>query len=194
MNASSDMLIAGLLGFAFALSGCRRDMADQPRFKPLAANPFFADGAASRPLLAHTVARGELRADAHFFTGRVDGALVAEFPAPVTRAMLERGHERYDIYCAVCHGRTGESNGIVVQRGFPPPTSLHLQRLRDAPVGYFFEVITNGLGLMYPYASRVTPADRWAIVAYIRALQLSQNAALADAEPAQRSKLEALPR
>jgi mono/diheme cytochrome c family protein len=189
MKTRRKLFLLGL-PLALALTACRRDMADQPRLKPLAANSFFADGAASRSLPSHTLARGELRADEHFFTGRVNGVLVAEFPAPVSRAMIERGHERYDIYCAVCHGRTGESDGIVVQRGFPSPPSLHLPRLQDAPAGYFFEVITNGFGVMYPYATRVTPADRWAIAAYIRALQFSRSATLADAEPAARAKLE----
>ncbi len=173
------------------LAACRRDMADQAHHEPLEASRFFADGAASRPLPAHTVPRGQLREDAHFFTGRIEGQLVTTFPAPVTRAQIERGRERYEIYCAVCHGSTGEGNGMIVQRGFPPPPSLHLDRLRDAPVGHFYEVITNGFGVMYPYASRVEPADRWAIAAYIRALQFSQHAATTDAEPAQRAKLEA---
>ncbi|MEA3212568.1 MAG: hypothetical protein QOE70_5625 [Chthoniobacter sp.] len=173
------------------LAGCRRDMADQAHHEPLEASTFFADGAASRPLPAHTIARGQLREDEHYFTGRVAGQLVNTFPAPVTRAQLERGRERFEIYCAVCHGRTGEGNGMIVQRGFPAPPSLHIDRLRDAPAGYFFEVMTNGYGLMYPYAARVEPADRWAIAAYLRALQLSQRATLADADPAERMKLEA---
>ncbi len=176
------------------LTACRRDMADQPKFKPLAANFFFADGAASRPIPAHTVPRGQLREDALFFTGRIGGELVKELPSPVTLAMLERGQERYEIFCAVCHGADGEGRGAVVQRGFPQPPSLHIPRLREVPVGHFFEVITNGFGVMYPYASRVEPADRWAIAAYLRALQLSQSATLTDAEPAARAKLEALPR
>jgi mono/diheme cytochrome c family protein len=172
------------------LAACRRDMADQAHHEPLEASPFFADGAASRPIPAHTIARGQLRGDEHYFTGRVGGQLVNTFPAPITRPQLERGRERFEIYCAVCHGRTGEGNGMVVQRGFPVPPSLLIDRLRDAPAGHFFEVITNGYGLMYPYAARVEPADRWAIAAYIRALQLSGHASLADAEPAQRAKLE----
>ncbi len=175
------------------LAACRRDMADQAHHEPLEASSFFADGAASRPLPAHTVPRGQLRDDEQFFTGRVAGQLVTTFPAPVSTAQIARGRERYDIYCAVCHGRTGEGQGMIVQRGFPPPPSLHLDRLREAPVGHFYEVITNGFGVMYSYAARVEPADRWAIAAYIRALQLSQHAALADVAPEQRAKLEDAP-
>ena len=188
------MLAVGAVSLALLfLTGCRRDTADQPHYKPLAASEFFADRAASRPVPPHTVARGQLRSDEGFFTGRENGELVAELPMPATRAILERGRERYEIYCAVCHGRTGEGNGMIVQRGFPTPPSFHIDRLRDAPVGHFFEVITNGFGLMYPYAVRVEPADRWAIAAYIRALQLSQRAVLADADPAARAKLESSP-
>lgn len=173
------------------LPACRRDMADQRRQKPLSASPLFADGTSARPLPPHTIARGELREDEHFFSGKVNGQVVNTLPEPVTATLLQRGRERFEIYCAVCHGSTGEGNGIVVQRGFPVPPSLHLDRLREAPVGHFFEVISNGYGVMAPYASRVRPADRWAIAAYIRALQLSQHAVLADADPAARAKLEA---
>ena len=183
-------LISGTVGLLLIV-GCRRDMADQAHRRPLETSGFFADGASSRTLPAHTIARGQLREDEHAFTGRVNGQLVTTFPEPVTQVQLERGRERFEIYCAVCHGRTGEGNGVIVQRGFPPPPSLHLDRLREAPVGHFFEVMTNGYGLMYSYASRVEPADRWAIAAYIRALQLSQHAALTDADPSDRAKLEA---
>lgn len=182
-----------LLVAVVLLIGCRRDMIDGARYKPLEASGFFTDGGASRPLPEHTLARGELRADEHYFTGRTNGNLVTTFPEPVTRATLERGRERFEIYCAVCHGRVGDGRGMIVQRGFPPPPSLHEQRLKEVPVGHFFEVITNGFGVMYSYANRVEPADRWAIAAYIRALQLSQHARLADAEPGERAKLEALP-
>lgn len=181
------------LATAALLWGCRRDMLDNARYKPLEASEFFADGGASRPLPAHTVARGELRADAHYFTGRVQGQLASTFPEPITKATLERGRQRFEIYCAVCHGRTGEGQGMIVLRGFPPPPSLHIDRLREVPVGHFYEVITNGFGVMYSYANRVEPADRWAIAAYIRALQLSQHATLADAEPEARAKLGAAP-
>jgi mono/diheme cytochrome c family protein len=166
-------------------------MAQQARYQPLEPSSFFSNGMASRPIPAHTIARGQLREDEHLYTGRVAGQLATTFPAPVTRAVLERGQQRFEIYCAVCHGRTGEGNGMIVQRGFPPPPSMHIDRLRNAPAGYFFEVITNGYGLMYSYATRVEPADRWAIAAYIRTLQFSQHATLADAEPQERANLEA---
>jgi len=157
-------------------------MVDQQHLKPLAEENFFADGAGSRPPPAHSIARGGLRDDEQYFTGKIGNDLAVTMPVPVTRDVLERGRERFDIYCAVCHAHTGEGNGTIVQRGFPQPPSLHEERLRNAPVGYFFDVMTNGYGVMYPYASRVTPADRWAIIAYIRALQLSQHAAPSDAD------------
>jgi mono/diheme cytochrome c family protein len=179
-----------IIVFAFlACTACRRDMADQARREPLEASRFFADGASARVPPPHTVARGEAREDEYFHTGRVGGILVTELPAPVSREILRRGQERYDIYCAVCHGRGGEGRGMVVRHGFPSPPSLHEERLRAAPVGHFYEVISHGYGVMYSYASRVEPADRWAIAAYIRALQLSQHATLADAEPSVRAKL-----
>jgi mono/diheme cytochrome c family protein len=169
----------GLLG-----AGCRKGMVDQPHLKPLAEDHFFADGSGARVPPAHTVARGELREDAAFYTGQIDGHLVAAFPQPVTRELLARGRERFEIYCAVCHGRTGAADGMIVQRGFPKPPSLHEPRLRDAPIGHFFDVMTNGYGVMFSYASRVPPEDRWAVAAYIRALQLSQHATPADADAA----------
>jgi mono/diheme cytochrome c family protein len=185
-NSLAPVLLLGVL----ALCGCRRDMADQPKLKPLAASNFFADGAASRTAPAHTVSREDLP-ESPFSTGRERGELVKESPVPISAALLARGRERYDIYCSVCHGRTGEGHGMIVQRGFPTPPSLHDPRLRAAPAGHYFDVITHGFGLMYPYASRVAPADRWAIVAYIRALQLSEHANLADAAPEGRAQLEA---
>lgn len=146
---------------------------------------------ASRPLVAHTVARGHLEADEVLYTGKIGTNLVETFPFPITREVLERGHERFDIYCSPCHGRTGEGNGMVVQRGFPPPPSYHIDRLRQAPAGHFFDVITQGYGIMYSYAQRVEPADRWAIAAYIRVLQKSHDATLAQVPAQQRAKLEA---
>jgi mono/diheme cytochrome c family protein len=131
-----------------------------------------------------------LHEDEQLYTGHANGLPVNTFPTPVTMEMLERGQQRFDIYCAVCHGRTGEGNGMIVRRGFPTPPSFHIDRLREAPVGHFVEVINNGYGLMYSYASRVQPADRWAIAAYIRALQLSQHAGLADAPADEQAKLE----
>ncbi len=171
-------------------TSCRRGMVDQQHLKPLAEENFFSDSRASRVPPAHTVARGELRDDQQFYTGKIGNELAATFPMPVTRQSLARGRERFDIYCAVCHAPTGEGNGMIVQRGFPQPPSFHEQRLRDAPVGHFVDVITNGYGVMYSYASRVSPEDRWAIAAYIRALQLSQHATATDAEAAAMQQLE----
>jgi len=174
-----------------ALCGCRQDMYNQPRYKTFAADPFFSNGSSARPLPPHTVARGHADVDTEYFQGETaDGKLVETFPMPITRAMLDRGRERFEIYCAVCHGRTGEGNGMIVQRGFPSPPSYHSDRLRNAPVGYLYHVITDGYGVMYPYASRVQPADRWAIVAYIRALQLSRDAKVGDVPPEELSTLQ----
>ena len=172
-------------------TACRQDMYNQPKYKPLAASEFFADGTSARPLPPHTVARGHLDEDTIFFTGKNDdGTLAATFPMPITKDLLKRGQERFNIYCSVCHGYEGDGNGMIVQRGFPPPNSYHIDRLRQAPPGYFYNVITNGYGVMYSYASRVEPADRWAIAAYIRALQLSRNGRLDDAPADERAKLE----
>ncbi len=146
---------------------------------------------ASRPIVAHTVARGELNEDEAFYTGKIGTNLVAAFPMPITREVLLRGRERFEIYCAACHDRTGEGRGIIVQRGFPPPLSFQLDRLRAAPVGHFFDVISHGYGIMYSYADRAEPADRWAIAAYIRVLQASRSATVADVPPAERTRLEA---
>ncbi|MDB6017100.1 MAG: ABC-type Fe3+ transport system protein [Pedosphaera sp.] len=172
------------------LCGCRREMYHQPRSDPLASSTLFANGAASRPLVPGTVARGHLDADEQFYTGKKGTNLIENIPIKVTRQVLERGRERYDIYCSVCHGRTGAGNGMIPQRGFPPPPSYHIDRLRQAPAGYYYDVITHGYGIMYSYAERVEPADRWAITAYIRALQLSHNASLADLTPSERAQLE----
>lgn len=172
------------------LAACGPNMQDQAKYKPQAASSFFADGSAARPPVADTVARGQARTDDYYYTGLANGTPVAAFPAPVTREQIERGHERYDIYCAVCHGLTGYGDGMIVQRGFPQPPSFHSEALRDAPVGHFYDVITNGYGVMYPYASRVAPEDRWAIAAYIRALQLSQRAAPGDVPPERRPTLD----
>jgi len=184
------------ISFAFTLlltvTACRRDMFNQPSTQPLSRNDFFQDNQmASRPLVMHTVARGQLQEDEAFYTGKIGTNLVTTFPMPVTRELLERGRERFDIYCSVCHGRTGEGNGMIVQRGFPIPPSYHIDRLRQAPVGHFFDVMTQGYGIMYSYAERVKPEDRWAIAAYIRALQLSQNMKLAELPASERAQLEA---
>jgi cytochrome c len=167
-------------------------MHDQPRYEPLEASSFFADGRASRPLLPGTVARGQLRTDTHAYTGKVDGNLVETLPMPVTRALLERGRERYNIYCAPCHDRLGGGQGMVVQRGFRRPPSLHIDRLREAPIGHFYDVMSNGFGVMMDYAAQVPPADRWAIAAYIRVLQLSQHAQLTDVPEDIRRQLQSM--
>lgn len=184
--------LAGLVGLvwaALAVAGCRRGMEIDGRIKPLQESKFFPNGSTARQPREETVARGELHEDTFFYKGEVDGRLVVSFPKPVTLATLKRGRERFDIYCAVCHGRTGEGNGMVVERGFPAPPTYHQDRLRQAPVGYLFGVITRGYGVMYSYADRVSAEDRWAIVAYIRALQLSQNSTLGDVPSAQRKEL-----
>jgi mono/diheme cytochrome c family protein len=172
------------------LAACRQDMHDAPRYEPLEASAFFADGRSARPLVEHTVARGTLREDELLYTGRIGGELADEFPMPVTAAMMARGRERFNVFCSPCHGRTGMGNGMVVQRGFRAPPSFHEERLRMAPVGHFFDVMTNGFGAMQDYASQLPVADRWAIAAYIRALQLSQRATLADVPPDRRADLD----
>jgi mono/diheme cytochrome c family protein len=164
-------------------------MHDQPRFEPFEATSLFADGRSARPRVPGTVARGERELDAHFLEGRVDGELAATFPMEVTRAVLLRGRERYDVFCAACHDRAGTGEGIVVERGLKQPPSFHVERLRRAPPGYFFDVITRGFGAMTDLSDRVPPADRWAIAAWVRVLQRSQNATLADVSEAARARL-----
>jgi mono/diheme cytochrome c family protein len=174
----------------FALTACRQDMHDAPSYDPLQEAPFFTNGAASRTLVANTVARGQLHEDELFYTGKVNGQPATEFPMPVTAALMARGQERFNVFCTPCHGRTGLGNGMIVQRGFRQPPSYHEERLRNAPVGYFFDVMTNGFGAMQDYSAQVPPADRWAIAAYIRALQLSQAATLADVPADRRGDLD----
>jgi mono/diheme cytochrome c family protein len=171
-----------------AAAGCRQDMHDQPRYEPLERSRFFADGRASRPLVPGVIARGHLQADSAFYRGEVDGKFAEVFPLPVTRELLERGRERYDIFCAPCHDHVGAGAGVIVQRGFKSPASFHEERLRGMPPGYFFQAMTNGFGVMASYAAQVPPRDRWAIVAYIRALQLSQHAVVADVPAATRRR------
>ncbi|MNX93684.1 Cytochrome c [compost metagenome] len=172
------------------LVGCQQQMAHQPKYGPLASSDFFANEQAARPLVDGTVPRGEKRPDAYFQTGLVGGKAVDAFPFPITLRVLERGRERFEIYCAPCHDRTGNGNGMIVQRGFTRPPSLHEPRLIQAPAGHFVQVMALGFGTMYSYASRVSAEERWAVAAYLRALQLSQRAPLADAPPAERSRLE----
>jgi mono/diheme cytochrome c family protein len=148
----------------------------QPKDKPLRQNNFFADGRGSRPLVSGTVARGQLRDDAYFYTGKVDGKEGDVMPFPVTEQVLKRGQERYNIYCTPCHSRTGDGNGMIVQRGFRKPPSYVDPKVLNAPIGHYYDVMTNGFGAMNDYAAQVAPRDRWAIAAYIRVLQLSQRA------------------
>ena len=179
------------LALAALLTGCRQDMQDQPKYIPLRPSSFFADGRSERPLVEGTVARGHLDADTAFYRGKVDGKPINAIPFSITRAVLQRGQERFNIYCAPCHDRLGNGHGMIAQRGFnhPPPQSYHIDRLRQAPVGYFFDVITNGLGAMPDYAAQIEPRDRWAIVAYVRVLQLSQHASVNDVPPEARAEL-----
>ncbi|MCY4604770.1 MAG: cytochrome c [Gemmatimonadetes bacterium] len=169
-----------LLGAALLLigaAGCelRQAMYDKKKYEPLEASAFFADGMSFRAQVDGTVARGQLMLDEHFYQGKIQGQLAETLPVAVDRQLLERGQERYNIFCAPCHDQTGAGNGMIVQRGLKQPLTFHQQRLREVPVGHFYDVITNGFGVMYSYASRISVADRWAIVAYIKVLQLSQN-------------------
>jgi mono/diheme cytochrome c family protein len=193
-----NRLLIPLLVAAGVLAGCRNDMHDQPRYEPYRKSDFFADKRGSRDIIEGTVARGQLRENKAFYTGKIDNPnpnaqvetttdasgntlvssfpnAITDFPIPVTRELIDRGHERYNIYCMVCHGPVGNGDGMVVRRGFPQPPTYHDDRLRNAPVGHFYDVITNGWGKMNSYAAQVQPADRWAIVAYIRALQVSRS-------------------
>lgn len=181
-------LLAAVVVFA-NLPACRQDMHDQPRMEPLEPSVFFRDGRASRPVLEGTVALGQLQEDAHLHTGKVAGKDAGAFPFAVTRDVIERGRQRYTIFCEPCHGSLGDGRGMVVERGFRQAASFHIDRLRSAPPGYFFDVITRGFGVMYSYASRIEPSDRWAIVSYIRALQLSQNATIEDVPAEHRDEL-----
>jgi hypothetical protein len=172
-----------------SVAGCRRDMQIQPRYDTYAATNFFDDGRSARQPVPGTVARGYLRIDDHLYKGKIDGKDADTFPFPITATDILRGQQRFNIYCTPCHDYTGSGRGMIVQRGFPEPPSLHIDRLRQAPVGHFFDVMTNGFGNMYSYAARVTPEDRWRIAAYIRALQLSEHATPADVPEDEREKL-----
>jgi Cytochrome C oxidase, cbb3-type, subunit III len=186
--------VACLLASAMMLVACNQKMGEQPAYRPYQASQLFADGTSARPVPADTVARGHLEDDALLFTGKdAQGNDSTQFPFPVTSEVLQRGRDRFNIYCVPCHGPVGDGDGLVVQRGFNPPPSYHSDRLRQAPVGHFFDVMTNGLGAMPSYADQIPVADRWAIVAYIRALQLSQYAQLSDLPPDGQAQLEAQP-
>jgi mono/diheme cytochrome c family protein len=167
-------------------------MRDQPRYEALEASDFFADGKSARPLVEGVVARGQLREDEAFYTGREKGELVSEIPAAVTvdRQLLERGAERFRVYCSVCHSLTGDGNGMVVQRGFRRPPAYTIERLRKAPIGHFYDVMTHGFGAMPSFKTQIAVPDRWAIAAYVRVLQLSQHATIDDVPEEDQAKLE----
>ena len=176
--------------FLVLAAACRQDMHDQPKYVPLRQSSFFGDERSARPLVPGTVARGHLRDDTLLYTGKINGADATVFPLVADARVMARGQERFDIYCSPCHGRTGQGDGMVVRRGFRRPPSFHEDRLRNAPIGHLFDVITNGFGAMPDYATQIRAEDRWAIVVYMRALQLSEHATLADVAADKRSELE----
>lgn len=189
-----------LASAALFAAACRQDMHDQPKHKPFTGSVLFKDHRSARPLVAGTVARGQLMEDEHLWTGKIDGKPAETFPAALAAhfgggadwqaRMLARGHDRFQIQCTPCHGSVGDGNGMIVQRGMKRPPSYHIDRLQKAPPGYFFDVITNGFGAMFDQRDRIQVEDRWAIVAYLRALQLSQNAQYADLSAEQRDELD----
>jgi mono/diheme cytochrome c family protein len=186
--------LAGWLAVSLVLlaGGCRRDMYDQPRYEAYEPSTFFADGTSSRPLPVGTVARGELRADTLYYEGKIDGKDADVFPFAIDEATLELGRERFMVYCTPCHGRLGDGRGMVVRRGFSPPPTFHSEYLRKKPPGHFFNVISHGYGAMYSYAARIPVKHRWAIVAYIRALQYSWDASPEDLNEEDRKILAGL--
>jgi mono/diheme cytochrome c family protein len=185
-----------------ALAGCRQDMHNQPKYVPLRGSDFFKDGRSARLPVDHTVPResritdtqfykgGNAWEDEYFLTGKVNGQPGDKFPLPLTKAVMQRGHDRFMIYCTPCHSRVGDGNGMVVSRGLKHPPSYHEERLKKEPIGYFFDVMTHGFGSMKDYSAQVKPEDRWAIAAYIRALQLSQDAKLSDVPDSERANIK----
>ncbi|HJS07722.1 MAG TPA: cytochrome c [Pirellulales bacterium] len=173
-----------------ALAGCHGDMYDQPRYDPLEKSDFFADGRASRPVVTGAIARGDLRDDEPFYSGKQDGKLVEKPPIEINQALVERGRQRFNIFCTPCHGRAGYGDGMIVRRGFRQPPTYHSDRLRGVPIGHFFDVMTNGFATMPDYAEQIPVRDRWAIAVYVRALQLSQYAQLDALDDAERQRLE----
>ncbi len=194
--ASKNLNLTRVIAMAItvaALTGCHDDMYNQPRYEALEPSTFFDDGRSARPLVPGTIQYGAPPTDDVLHTGRSDGELTTTLPVELTPALLNRGQERFNIYCSVCHARTGDGDGMVVQRGYRQPPTFHSDRLRGAPIGHLFDVMTSGFGAMPSYAMQVPPEDRWAIAAYIRALQLSQHAS-ADSLPEDvRQKLESTP-
>jgi hypothetical protein len=188
------VVVLGAIVLLAVVVGCRQEMYDQPKYQPLEKSSFFSDSRSSRPVVEGTVARGMLDAvAAPIPPGGAPSQLATTLPMPLTRELVFRGRERYDIFCSPCHDRTGAGEGMVVRRGYRPPPSLHIDRLRDAPIGHFYDVMTRGLGAMPDYAQQIPPSDRWAIAAYVRALQLSQRAVVADVPREERLKLEGQP-
>jgi mono/diheme cytochrome c family protein len=187
--ASSLRLAAVVVFAAAALAGCRQDMHNQPKAIPLRESMFFKNGSSARPLVDDTVARGTLQDDAAFFTGKNNGAEIDTLPFPLTQDVLDRGEQRFNIYCSPCHDVTGSGRGMIVRRGYKQPPSYHTDRLRQIPIGHFYDVMTNGFGAMPDYRAQIAPRDRWAIAAYIRALQLSQHASASDLSGEERQKL-----
>jgi len=186
--------VSAVVLIAVISAGCRQDMQDQPKYIPLRPSDFFADGRSERPLVDGTIARGHLDDDAAYYTGKgPDGKPVDTFPFAVTKDVIQRGQNRFNIYCTPCHDRLGTGNGMVVRRGYRKPPSYHIDRLRQVPNGYIYDVITNGFGAMPDYSAQIPVADRWAIVAYVRALQLSQNASINDIPAEDRGKLGPAP-
>jgi len=179
-----EMMQRAITGVAMlsvlVLAGCRQDMHNQPKFVPQRGTTFFADGRSARPQVENTVGRDQMHEAAYFYTGLIDGKEGDGLPLPLTEAMMQRGQERYNLYCTPCHSRVGNGNGMIVQRGYKPAGNFHTDRLRQAPLGHFFQVMTNGYGAMPDYSAQLTPEDRWAVAAYVRALQLSQNAKESD--------------
>ncbi len=188
-TARASVAAAMLVALAGA-AGCRQDMHDTPRYEPLQQSDIYADKRSARPIIEGTVARGFLKDDDVFFTGMQCGAPVEKIPMPLTEAVVVRGRERYEVFCAPCHGVAGDGDGMIVKRGYKQPTSYHDPRLRNERAGYFFDVMTRGFGQMPDYAAQVSPKDRWAIVAYIRALQLSQHASVGDLTPEEKARLD----
>ena len=185
-------LLALALAVVASGAACRQDMHDQPKYRPLRGSELFDDQRSARPLVAGTVARGSLREDEVYFTGKQGNDFVSQLPASVklTPELLARGQQQFQIYCTPCHGRTGRGDGMIVQRGFKRPSSYHVYRLRQMPVGYFYDVITNGFGAMADYSAQVPPLDRWAIAAYVRTLQYSQYAPAADVPAGKHPELD----
>jgi mono/diheme cytochrome c family protein len=182
-------LPASAFFLAAALSACRQDMHNQPKAIPLRASMFFKNTSSARPIPDGTVARGTLEDDAVFFTGKNGAAVADALPFALTADVLDRGEQRFNIYCSPCHGPTGRGDGMIVRRGFRQPPSYHTDRLQNAPIGHFYDVMTNGFGAMPDYRAQISPRDRWAIAAYVRALQLSQHASAADIPADERQKL-----